>query len=257
MFSASKNHKQNPSLFGRVNINSGMATAILLVIGLLSFEMFNYSTTNVALNDVLGNQKFLTIPWATILAIAFCGIDFAGVARLFIPEADQVEHETWFLFGAWLLAATMNAILTWWGVSLAIAGTAHASTAIVDAKTITQVVPVFVAILVWVTRILLIGSFAQSGTRMFAAAKPAQFRNQAQNFAASKPSVPAYPAAHASSSYPQTAMRPTRPATSYQKSTYNRPEPEYVPEPSFTPMPHNPQPLSARSSQNNTQPRQL
>ena len=59
--------------------------------------------------------------WATILAIAFCGIDFAGIARLFTPEQGADEpKEVWYLFGAWLLAATMNAMLTWWGVAIAI-----------------------------------------------------------------------------------------------------------------------------------------
>jgi len=37
-------------------------------------------------------------------------------ARLFTPEQGRDEPaEVWYLFGAWLLAAAMNAILTWWG----------------------------------------------------------------------------------------------------------------------------------------------
>lgn len=70
----------------------GALFGLLLLVALLAFEVFNYSTTDFALTDVLGNDlKFLGIRWATILSIAFCAIDFAGVARLFTPE--QGRHE--------------------------------------------------------------------------------------------------------------------------------------------------------------------
>jgi hypothetical protein len=40
---------------------------------------------------------------------------------MFTPEQGADEPaEVWYLFGAWLLAAAMNAMLTWWGVSVAI-----------------------------------------------------------------------------------------------------------------------------------------
>ena len=104
----------------------GKAWGFMIVGALLAFELFNYSTTEFALNDVLGSLSFAGLKWATILAIAFCGIDFAGIARLFTPEQGAEEPaEVWYLFGAWILAAAMNATLTWWGVSVAIAN--HAS----------------------------------------------------------------------------------------------------------------------------------
>ena len=96
----------------------GLLFGVLILAALLAFELFNYSTTDYALRDLLGNLQFAGIPWATILAIAFCGMDFAGIARLFTPEQGADEpKEVWYLFGAWLLAATMNAVLTWWGRS--------------------------------------------------------------------------------------------------------------------------------------------
>ena len=140
--------------------------AIIILTALLAFEMFNYSTTEYALHDLLGNLVFAGLHWATILSIAFCGIDFAGIARLFTPDKGADEpKEVWYLFGAWLLAATMNAILTWWGVSMAIANHKEASTAIMDTQTLTQVVPVFVALMVWVIRILIIGTIQVAGER--------------------------------------------------------------------------------------------
>ncbi len=115
---------RNPNLTGylsRFRVNRGLAFGFLIIAALLAFEIFNYSTTDFALRDLLGDLNFMGVRWATILAIAFCGIDFAGIARLFTPEEGADEPaEVWYLFGAWLLAATMNAMLTWWGVSIAI-----------------------------------------------------------------------------------------------------------------------------------------
>src|SRR5512136_811921 len=109
------------AFFQRIPLRRSLVFGVLIMVALVSFEIFNYSTTDFALGDLLGNLRFLGIRWATILAIAFCGIDFAGIARLFTPEKGADEPaEVWYLFGAWLIAATMNAMLTWWGVSLAI-----------------------------------------------------------------------------------------------------------------------------------------
>ena len=140
----------------------------LLIVGaLLFFEIFNYSTTHFALQDLLGEQKTFGIRWATALSLAFCAIDFAGISRIFTPERGTEEpREIWYLFGAWMLAATMNASLTWWGVSMAITNHTIQSTAIIEAGKIIQIVPIFVAILVWVIRVLVIGSISSVGERL-------------------------------------------------------------------------------------------
>jgi len=145
----------------------------ILLLALFAFEIFNYSTTVYALTDMLGaNLRFLGISWATILSIAFCGIDFAGIARLFTPQQGQDEPaQVWYLFGAWLLAAAMNAILTWWGVAVAVRGHQELSTLVVGQTTITKVVPVFVALMVWLIRVLIIGTFSMAGERLFSLAE--------------------------------------------------------------------------------------
>jgi hypothetical protein len=51
-------------------INRGAAFGLIIVTALLAFEIFNYSTTQFALADVLGDLKFAGLRWATILAIA-------------------------------------------------------------------------------------------------------------------------------------------------------------------------------------------
>jgi hypothetical protein len=128
----------------------------MIIAALLAFELFNYSTTEFALSDLLGELSFVGVGWATILAIAFCGIDFAGIARLFTPE-DGVDEpaEVWYLFGAWLLAATMNAMLTWWGVSIALLNHTSLGNAVVDREMLLKVVPIFVAVMVWLIRVLI------------------------------------------------------------------------------------------------------
>jgi hypothetical protein len=163
--------RSSPSLpfqsLSKLRSNPGLIFGVIILSALIAFEMFNYSTTDYALRDLLGDLRFAGIRWSTILSLAFCGIDFAGIARLFTPEQGAEEpKEVWYLFGAWLLAATMNAILTWWGVSMAIVNHTVQSSAVIDSNTLTKIVPIFVAIMVWVIRILIIGSLSLAGERL-------------------------------------------------------------------------------------------
>ncbi len=153
-------------------LNRGAAWGLMIVGALLAFEVFNYSTTQFALHDVLGDLAFAGFRWATILAIAFCGIDFAGIARLFTPQQGRDESaEVWYLFGAWLLAAGFNATLTWWGVSVAIVNhSSAAADAVVSNQTLIKIVPIFVAVMVWLIRVLIIGTFSIAGDNLFSTA---------------------------------------------------------------------------------------
>jgi len=79
------------TLSNRLRVQRGLLFGLLIVGALLAFELFNYSTTDFALTDLLGDLKFMGVSWATILSVAFCGIDFAGIARLFTPEQGRDE----------------------------------------------------------------------------------------------------------------------------------------------------------------------
>jgi hypothetical protein len=198
-------------------INRGAAFGLIIVTALLAFEVFNYSTTQFALADVLGDLKFAGLRWATILAIAFCGIDFAGIARIFTPQQGRDEPaEVWYLFGAWLLAAAFNATLTWWGVSVAIVShNSAAAGAVISNTTLTKVVPIFVAVMVWLIRVLIIGTFSIAGDNLFSTA---DMRGGYQ----------------AQRSYPQQS----RPMTASQVGTALRPASSLPhPIPSFHPAP--------------------
>jgi hypothetical protein len=182
---------------------------------LLAFEVFNFSTTEFALKDVLGDLKFAGLRWATILSIAFCGIDFAGIARIFTPERGQDEPtEVWYLFGAWLLAAAMNAMLTWWGVSIAIIShNSLGAGSVVSNATLTKAVPVFVAIMVWLIRVLIIGTFSLAGDRLFS-------QDSRRSFSTARPQ---------SQPGRATATSTLRPASSLPRpanNTFTRPAPK-------------------------------
>ncbi|MFN8404006.1 MAG: hypothetical protein U0V48_10690 [Anaerolineales bacterium] len=69
----------------------GLIFGGIILSALLGFEIFNYSSTSYALHDILGNLAFGPFEWATVLAVAFCGIDFAGIARIFTPEKGRDE----------------------------------------------------------------------------------------------------------------------------------------------------------------------
>lgn len=176
--------------------NRGAAWGLMIIGALLAFEVFNYSTTQFALRDVLGDLTFAGFRWATILAIAFCGIDFAGIARIFTPEQGADEpKEVYYLFGAWFLAAAFNALLTWWGVSVAIVSHASASGgAVISAATMTKVVPIFVAAMILLIRILIIGTFSLAGDRLFTT-------DQQRSYNSPRP-------AQQSSYSPQSSVRP-------------------------------------------------
>ncbi|HKX55876.1 MAG TPA: hypothetical protein VJN01_07240, partial [Xanthomonadales bacterium] len=157
------------ALFRGRRFNRGAAWGMMIIGALLAFEVFNFSTTQFALRDVLGDLTFAGMRWASILAVAFCGIDFAGIARIFTPEQGRDEPtEVYYLFGAWFLAAAMNAALTWWGVSVAIVNhPSQAGGAVLSNETITKVVPIFVAVMILLIRVLIIGTFSLAGDRLF------------------------------------------------------------------------------------------
>jgi hypothetical protein len=231
------------SLFtNRLRLQRGFLFGLLIVTALLAFELFNYSTTDFALTDLLGDLKFMGVAWATILSIAFCGIDFAGIARLFTPEQGADEpHEVWYLFGAWMLAATMNAMLTWWGVSIAILNHETLGNAVVERATLLKVVPIFVALMVWLIRVLIIGTISVAGDRLFSQAELRSTRSPRRSIQTSAPKTNNRPqpkpfgtrsssVRRGVSAAPSSSYRPApKPETSY--------EPEYgIQEPTYHPV---------------------
>ncbi len=167
MISGNSLGNQSPVLSIRWGIPRKAIIGIILLVALVAFEIFNFDTTRYALESLLGDVSFWGLHWAVILAIAFCAIDFAGLARLFTPETGMQEpRSTWYLMGAWLLGATMNAIMTWWAVNLTLLNH-DLGNEVLSREQLLYFVPLFVAVLVWLTRILFIGAFSVAGEHIF------------------------------------------------------------------------------------------
>ncbi|MGE5072345.1 MAG: hypothetical protein ACM3MF_02875 [Anaerolineae bacterium] len=199
----------------------GMVFGIILIVALVAFEVFNFSTTQFALADMLGDLRSAGMRWSVVLAIAFCGIDFAGIARLFTPQLNRDEPtEVWYLFGAWLLAASFNAALPWWGVSVAVINHRAIGDVLVGQSMMTRAVPVLVAVMVWMVRVLIIGTFSLAGENMFSvaedrpASRPASYRS-------TQPTTQRMPATPSYAARPAPKPTPPRPLA--------RPEPTYHP----------------------------
>lgn len=179
-------------LFQRIGNNSvrfprRAVVALILMVALFAFEIFNFDTTRYALTNLLGPVSFVGIGWASILAIAFCAIDFAGLVRMFSPESDgEQPKEVWYLMGAWLLGATMNALMTWWAVSLTLLSHDFGNE-VLSRGQLLQIVPIFVATLVWLTRILFIGALTVTGSHLIHATDETRESIPAR---ASRPSLP-------------------------------------------------------------------
>lgn len=220
-----------------MSLKRGAIFGGLILCALFAFEIFNFGTTSFALRDVLGDLKFGGMYWYSVLAFAFCAIDFAGIARIFTPEQGRDEPaEVWYLFGAWLLAAAFNAMLTWWGVSVAIQNHNALGGSLVGQEAMTKLVPILVACMVWLIRVLLIGTFSLAGERLFTLAdiydRNSAYRNApASSYPAPQPrTIQPFPRQEVNPppvNYPRPTSKP-RPAPMPSYGV-NRPEPTYHP----------------------------
>lgn len=90
---------KRPSLPARTTV-----IGMLFVAAVLAFELFNFDTTRFALNHLLRNQGFGRsggVSWAAVLAVAFCGIDLAGLIHIFTSDTERnhTPIHIWYLMG--------------------------------------------------------------------------------------------------------------------------------------------------------------
>lgn len=153
-----------------IQLAKHLDAGVLLALALLAFEIFNFSATRYALSDLLGNISFISVRWATILAIAFCAIDVAGLLRFFsLGGSGDTLIEAWYLMGAWLLGATMNALMAWWAVSVTLLNHPPSSPFLSQLPFLDHL-PLLVAILIWLVRLLFIGAFGLTAGDFFSSA---------------------------------------------------------------------------------------
>lgn len=191
---------------------------VILVLALIAFEIFNFDSTRFALENLLGETSFMGLSWAAILAIAFCAIDFAGLAHLFTPHRGLSEEpkEIWFLTGAWLLGATMNAVMTWWAVSLTLLNHDFGNE-VLSRQQLLDYVPIFVAVLIWLTRILFIGAFSVAGDHFYRSQEQAPAVGKASRKQLAAPTVSARLPGPQEQPAAQPAMARPRPTTLPQR----------------------------------------
>jgi lysylphosphatidylglycerol synthetase-like protein (DUF2156 family) len=143
------------------NTSRNSATIFTKLIALLAFEGFNYLATVFALSSLFGIQATNDMTWAAVLAVAFCFIDVTGIVSFYIPSrATRQTKSDRRLVTAWLLAAGLNTLLTWYGIATAILVRQFQTGWIVDSNALVKILPVSMTIIIWLIRVLIIGSFS-------------------------------------------------------------------------------------------------
>jgi hypothetical protein len=113
----------------------------------------------------------------------------------------------------------MNALLTWWGVSIAIVNHQTLGNAVIARQTLLKVVPIFVAAMVWLLRVLIIGLFSVAGEKYFG-------RDQIKlQYPSSNRTVPA--SSRKKGSGGRSVRKPARPEPSYQPLSARGRDQEY------------------------------
>lgn len=126
----------------------------------IAFHAFGFGAIRFALSDLLGEVGFAGMRWATLLALAFTALDLAGLLKLFVRGSENDGRLVrWYLTWAWLLGATLTAVLTWWAVSVAMLAQPAAALLLPHDLLLTWV-PVAIAGGVWLVRMLAVGALA-------------------------------------------------------------------------------------------------
>lgn len=185
----------------------------MLAFAWLGFEIANYMTTELAITDLLGVPASLWgLKWSDLIAISFSLVDFAGIAAVFTPEKGKNEpKEIVYLFIGWLIAASMNAVLTWWAVAMQIEATGVKHT-FVDMNKVVVYGPIFIAVLVLIVRIALIGTIITTVDQIF---NP---RDKSEKTPRRKASKPKTSRATLSPSRPRTALPVSRTTVSKRRT---------------------------------------
>jgi len=137
-------------------------TILTMLVCMAAFEIINFAITSLAFRSLLSRYTVLVLDSATWLATVVCCVDIIGILYLFLlfpgPSHNIVKRR---LFSVWLLVTGLNSWLLWLGIGQAIVVHQAQTDLVINAGIMVHIIPAFIVCLVWLIRILLIGSFSR------------------------------------------------------------------------------------------------
>jgi hypothetical protein len=146
--------------------NKSLIFFFVLLAALICFEIFNFDAARTGLRYFMGTRTFMGIEWVMWLAMAACAADMIGMIRIFTEETNFKKESTFVIAatGVWILAATINSVLTWWTTTLIVLD-ANVGNQVLSQETLIKAFPLLVAIFIWLLRIGLVATLASLGDK--------------------------------------------------------------------------------------------
>jgi len=147
---------------------------LITLTGLAAFEIFNFATNQSAMELIFGDTQFVMIYIYNLVAIAFSAIDLGGLSSTFTEE--KWPNEPWWVYVstiAWFLASIVSGLLTYMSVAVAmtVAPVSQLAAVMPNLAAIYDFIPVAIAAVIWLIRVMLIGS-AVAGSGHVSAPRP-------------------------------------------------------------------------------------
>lgn len=139
---------------------------LMTLVTLVAFVLFNYSIIAFSLKSLLGSIPGESTVWSISLAVGICSLDVTGILRLtFSPGQSWQSKMSKWLLTAWLANQLMTFLITWWGISTAIAIQQVKTGLVIDAGLLREVLPAFLAVMLSLVRLLIIGALSKAFDR--------------------------------------------------------------------------------------------
>lgn len=124
------------------------------LIALVGLEAVNAGTTYAALQALTAGALGLTVG----LTVALWALDFGGLLRIF-GRVEERDPALVYFAGAWLTAAAVNALGTWYAVGLALSAGGFEGGAFVDQAALVEWAPIAIAAAVLLARVLFVAAW--------------------------------------------------------------------------------------------------
>ena len=215
--------------------NRGAAWGMMIIGALLAFEIFNFSTTQFALLDVLGDLSF-GVSAGKHPGNCLCGIDFAALPASSRPNGSDEPKEIYISLAPGF-GSCFNAMLPGGVFQLHRHHASQYGGAVISTATMTKLC-ISRAAMILLIRVLIIGTFSLAGDRLFTTSNQRAYNNypqqQTQTYrpATSQPIMRSASSlnrpAHVMQNQNQNTFRPA-PKLPVQQTSFTRPEPTYHP----------------------------